>query len=166
MKLILIGGSGVGKSSLLMQFAENKFTENYLTTIGVDFRYSSRETASRRSSKTAKASSFRFGTRPARSDSVRSHPPTTRELMGSSWCTTWPRHHPWMIWRITGFPKPTITAIRASKCSYSVISATPIGLSIQRYVLCYVESEKNHREVWVYNGECECQNWREGVWCH
>jgi len=38
-KLILIGGSGVGKSSLLMQFAENKFTENYLTTIGVDFRY-------------------------------------------------------------------------------------------------------------------------------
>lgn len=37
-KLILIGGSGVGKSSLLMQFAENKFTENYLTTIGVDFR--------------------------------------------------------------------------------------------------------------------------------
>jgi Ras-related protein Rab-1A len=38
-KLILIGGSGVGKSSLLMQFAENKFTDNYLTTIGVDFRY-------------------------------------------------------------------------------------------------------------------------------
>ena len=38
-KLILIGGSGVGKSSLLMQFAENKFTENYLTTNGVDFRY-------------------------------------------------------------------------------------------------------------------------------
>lgn len=25
-KLILIGGSGVGKSSLLMQFAENKFS--------------------------------------------------------------------------------------------------------------------------------------------
>ena len=38
-KLILIGGSGVGKSSLLMQFSENKFNENYLTTIGVDFRY-------------------------------------------------------------------------------------------------------------------------------
>ena len=38
-KLILIGGSGVGKSSLLTQFADNKFSENYLTTIGVDFRY-------------------------------------------------------------------------------------------------------------------------------
>lgn len=41
LKLILIGSSGVGKSSILMQFAENKFTENYLTTIGVDFRYKS-----------------------------------------------------------------------------------------------------------------------------
>ena len=38
-KLILIGSSGVGKSSLLIQFAENKFNENYFTTIGVDFRY-------------------------------------------------------------------------------------------------------------------------------
>jgi GTPase SAR1 family protein len=37
-KLILIGSSGVGKSSLLIQFAENKFNEGYLTTIGVDFR--------------------------------------------------------------------------------------------------------------------------------
>lgn len=38
-KLILIGSSGVGKTSILTQFAENKFSENYLTTIGVDFRF-------------------------------------------------------------------------------------------------------------------------------
>ncbi len=38
-KLILIGSSGVGKTSILTQFADNKFTENYLTTIGVDFRF-------------------------------------------------------------------------------------------------------------------------------
>lgn len=37
-KLILIGNSGVGKSSLLIRFADNKFSENYLTTIGVDFK--------------------------------------------------------------------------------------------------------------------------------
>ena len=35
----MIGSSGVGKSSVLMQFAENKFTDTYLTTIGVDFRF-------------------------------------------------------------------------------------------------------------------------------
>lgn len=38
-KLILIGSSGVGKTSILTQFADNKFSENYLTTIGVDFRF-------------------------------------------------------------------------------------------------------------------------------
>ena len=38
-KLILIGSSGVGKTSILTMFADNKFTENYLTTIGVDFRF-------------------------------------------------------------------------------------------------------------------------------
>ena len=38
-KLILIGSSGVGKTSILTQFADNKFTQNYLTTIGVDFRF-------------------------------------------------------------------------------------------------------------------------------
>lgn len=37
-KLILVGSSGVGKSSLLGQFADNKFDEGYFTTIGVDFR--------------------------------------------------------------------------------------------------------------------------------
>jgi Ras-related protein Rab-1A len=37
-KLILVGSSGVGKSSILVQFADSKFNEGYLTTIGVDFR--------------------------------------------------------------------------------------------------------------------------------
>jgi replicative DNA helicase len=87
-KLILIGGSGVGKSSLLMQFAENKFTENYLTTIGVDFRYPSSHAASRPSSTTARTSSSRSGTLRARSGFEPSPPPTTRAPTASSWCTT------------------------------------------------------------------------------
>lgn len=37
-KLLIIGDSGVGKSSLLVRFADNCFSGNYITTIGVDFK--------------------------------------------------------------------------------------------------------------------------------
>ena len=38
-KLVIIGNSGVGKSSLLLRFADDTFSDTYLTTIGVDFRF-------------------------------------------------------------------------------------------------------------------------------
>lgn len=44
-KLLLIGDSGVGKSCLLLRFADDTYTESYISTIGVDFV---RHTAPRR----------------------------------------------------------------------------------------------------------------------
>lgn len=37
-KVLLIGNSSVGKSSLLLRFADNIFNESFLPTIGVDFK--------------------------------------------------------------------------------------------------------------------------------
>lgn len=36
-KLLLIGNSGVGKSSILLQYSDKKFVHNYYNTIGVDY---------------------------------------------------------------------------------------------------------------------------------
>ena len=36
-KYIIVGNAAVGKSNLLMKFTQNKFTEDYQATIGVEF---------------------------------------------------------------------------------------------------------------------------------
>eukprot|EP00747_Dinoflagellata_sp_TGD_P184176 gnl/TRDRNA2_/TRDRNA2_39577_c0_seq1.p2 gnl/TRDRNA2_/TRDRNA2_39577_c0~~gnl/TRDRNA2_/TRDRNA2_39577_c0_seq1.p2 ORF type:complete len:204 (+),score=50.08 gnl/TRDRNA2_/TRDRNA2_39577_c0_seq1:104-715(+) len=38
-KLLLLGDSAVGKSSLLMRFCEQRFDTNFVLTIGVDFKW-------------------------------------------------------------------------------------------------------------------------------
>ena len=37
-KVLLIGNSGVGKSSLLVRFVDDHFHDNFMPTIGVDFK--------------------------------------------------------------------------------------------------------------------------------
>ena len=37
LKMIIIGNSGVGKTSLVHKFCKGKFASNYSTTIGIEF---------------------------------------------------------------------------------------------------------------------------------
>ena len=37
-KVLLIGDSGVGKSAILQRFADDNFTETFISTIRVDFK--------------------------------------------------------------------------------------------------------------------------------
>ena len=42
-KLLVVGDSGVGKSSLMHRFADDKYSPNFISTIGVDFKITSIE---------------------------------------------------------------------------------------------------------------------------
>lgn len=38
-KLLLLGDSGVGKTSLMMRFTEQTFSATFVSTVGIDFKY-------------------------------------------------------------------------------------------------------------------------------
>lgn len=38
-KVVIVGNQGVGKSSLFLRYCDENFVDNYLPTIGVDFRF-------------------------------------------------------------------------------------------------------------------------------
>ena len=40
-KVVLVGNSCVGKSSIVVRYADDEFSEVFLATIGVDFRFKS-----------------------------------------------------------------------------------------------------------------------------
>lgn len=39
MKMVFVGDSGVGKTNLLTRLTKDRFNEQYLATIGVEFQY-------------------------------------------------------------------------------------------------------------------------------
>ncbi len=40
-RIIILGDSGVGKSCLLLRYVDEAFTESFISTIGIDFRFKS-----------------------------------------------------------------------------------------------------------------------------
>ncbi len=44
LKFLIVGDSGVGKTSLLTRYCEDKFHTDFLSTIGVDFKVKKLET--------------------------------------------------------------------------------------------------------------------------
>ncbi len=40
-KFVMVGNSAVGKSSLLVRYSDNTFNDNYMMTVGVEFRFKS-----------------------------------------------------------------------------------------------------------------------------
>ena len=42
-KILLLGDSGVGKSSIILRYTENQFTQSLMNSIGVDFKLKSVE---------------------------------------------------------------------------------------------------------------------------
>ena len=47
-KVMLIGDSGVGKTSIIFRFAENAFSTTFISTIGIDFKMKTLEVKGRR----------------------------------------------------------------------------------------------------------------------
>ena len=110
-KLLLIGNSSVGKSSLLLRFSDNIFSERYLFCYKVSCQQSELISRSEPSNQEEVLLNFKFGTPQDKKDSKLSLPLTIRELMESSWSMTSPIDSPSRILR-TGLLKLTNMAIK------------------------------------------------------
>lgn len=101
-KIVIIGNSSVGKSSLLRRFADDQFQESYLATIGVDFRFKYQTSHSDLSTSMATKSNFKSGTQQDKKGSEPSPAHTIKEHTASSWSTMSPPSPPSEISSIFG----------------------------------------------------------------
>ena len=83
-KLLLIGNSSVGKSSLLLRFSDNIFSERYISYHKVSYQLSELISRLEPLNQEEVQSNFKFGIPRDKNDSKLSLPHTTRELMESS----------------------------------------------------------------------------------
>ena len=110
-KLLLIGNSSVGKSSLLLRFSDNIFSERYSCCNQVSCQLLELILRSEPSSQEEALLNFKYGIQQDKKDSKQSLPHTIRVLMESSWSTTSPIDSPLRILRI-GLLKLTNMAIK------------------------------------------------------
>jgi GTPase SAR1 family protein len=96
LKLLIIGDSGVGKSCILTRFCENKFTEAFYNTIGVDFVTVSPPRKRKLCSWRERNANYRFGIlldRNVFAPSPRITISKSRHIQGSAWDTYCIRPH-------------------------------------------------------------------------
>ena len=84
-KLLLIGNSSVGKSSLLLRFSDNIFSERYPSYHSVSCPQLVLTSKSVPLSQEEAQSNYKYGIPPAKKDSKLSPLPTIKEHMVSSW---------------------------------------------------------------------------------
>lgn len=125
-KIVIIGTSSVGKSSILRRFSDDSFQESYLATIGVDFRFKY-FICKTGLSKLGKISwSCKYGILLDRKDSGPLQVHTIKERMAYLWHTIWPFIKLFKILKTSGMAKWKSILKALLKFIFSAIRLTVI----------------------------------------